>query len=192
MAINKGFLTADRTADGDECYTPFYAVDPLLEFVDKDKVIWCPFDEEWSAFVQTFKENGNKVIYSHLSAGQDFFNYEPNEHYDIIISNPPFSLKDKVLERLYSLGKPFCILLPANSLQGKKRFKSFSKYGLELLVFDARVDYHTDNNFSDTSNGTMFGSAYFCWKFLPNQLVFRSLNKYEKPLIEETDNTNEE
>ena len=56
--INKGYLTSCRTSAGDEVYTPIYAVLPLLEFLDKDKIIWCPFDEEWSAFVQVLKENG--------------------------------------------------------------------------------------------------------------------------------------
>ncbi len=55
MAINIGYLTADRTSAGDEVYTPFYAVEPLSEFIPKDKIIWCPFDEEWSAFYQYFK-----------------------------------------------------------------------------------------------------------------------------------------
>lgn len=55
MALNKGYLTCDRTANGDEVYTPFYAVEPILEFLPKDKIIWCPFDEGWSAFVQMLK-----------------------------------------------------------------------------------------------------------------------------------------
>lgn len=184
MAINTGFLTANRTKDGDECYTPFYAVDPLLEFVGKDQAVWCPFDHDWSAFVQTFRSNGISVINTHIEKGQDFFTYEPQERFDLIISNPPFSKKDEVLERLYRIGKPFCILLPANSLQGKKRFGFFEKHGLELLVFDGRVDYHTHNNFDTTSNGTAFGSAFFCWKFLPQQLIFRHLKKYDKALKE--------
>lgn len=32
MPENKGYLTADRSAAGDERYTPVYAVIPLLEF----------------------------------------------------------------------------------------------------------------------------------------------------------------
>ena len=72
----------------------------LLKYIEKDKVIWCPFDEEWSAYYQMFTENGYKVIRSSLAEGQDFFTYEPDEHYDIIISNPPFSKKDKVLKLL--------------------------------------------------------------------------------------------
>lgn len=58
MALNVGYLTSDRTENGDEVYTPYYAVDPILEFVPKNKIIWCPFDEEWSAFYQTFKVGG--------------------------------------------------------------------------------------------------------------------------------------
>lgn len=58
MGINKGFLTADRTSKGDNVYTPYYAVQPILEFLPKDKTIWCPFDEEWSAFYQTLLRGG--------------------------------------------------------------------------------------------------------------------------------------
>lgn len=93
MAINKGYLTCDRTRRGDEVFTPFYGVEPLLKYIPKDKVIWCPFDEEWSAYYQMFSENGYKVIRSSLAEGQDFFKYEPKEKYDVIISNPPFSKK---------------------------------------------------------------------------------------------------
>lgn len=56
MPLNKGYLTSNRTSSGDEMYTPFYAVDPLLEFLaDKSKIIWCPFDKSWSAFVQVLR-----------------------------------------------------------------------------------------------------------------------------------------
>lgn len=52
---NKGYLTA---SDNDELYTPFYAVDSILKYIPKDKKVWCPFDKEWSAFVQSFKRGG--------------------------------------------------------------------------------------------------------------------------------------
>lgn len=78
MGINIGYLTANRTSAGDEVYTPFYAVEPLLEFLPKDKKIWCPFDEEWSAFYQFLSEKGYEVERSSLKEGQDFFRYEPD------------------------------------------------------------------------------------------------------------------
>ena len=180
MAINKGYLTCDRTQKGDEVYTPYYAVEPLLEFIPKNKIIWCPFDEEWSAFYNTFKENGYKVIRSSLSEGQDYFTYEPEE-WDIMVSNPPFSKKDKVLARAYELNKPFCLLLPVNSIQGKNRHEIF-KNDIQLLVFDARVDYHTNFNMNTYTKGNHFGSAYFCRNILPTKLELRNLNKYERKL----------
>lgn len=181
MALNKAYLQSDRTESGDETYTAFYAVDPLLEFLPITTKIWCPFDEDWSAYFQTFKENGYFVIRSSLNDGQDFFNYLPSEDYDIIISNPPFSKKDKVLKRLYELDKPFAILLPVTSIQGKGRFKHFIN-GLELLVFDGRIGYHTNQDFENYKSGVHFASSYFCRGFLPEKLIFRELHKYKRPL----------
>ncbi|MCL2369681.1 MAG: tRNA (adenine-N(6)-)-methyltransferase [Firmicutes bacterium] len=186
--MNKGYLTCGRGADSDEVYTPFYAVEPIVKYIPKGFTIWCPFDEEWSAFVQVFRERGYKVIHSHIGNGQDFFDYTLNEHYDCIVSNPPFSKKDKVLKRLYELGKPFAVLLPLNSLQGIGRFKSFQK-GVEILAFDKRVDYHTHENYRDYTKGNHFASAYFCHGLLPNSLILEELKKYERPLKVRMKNT---
>lgn len=180
MAINKGYLTCDRTATGDEVYTPFYAVEPLLKYIPKNKIIWCPFDEKWSAFVQLLSTHGYQVIYSHLKNKQDFFKYEP-ENWDILISNPPFSKKDAVLERAYALNKPFALLLPIQTLQSEKRFKYLSQ-GCEVLCFDKRIDYHTNGNLETYTKGNHFASVYICRNLLPYPLIFEKLNKYEKSL----------
>lgn len=183
MALNIGYLNSDTTIAGDEVYTPFYAVEPLLEFLtDKTKIIWCPFDEEWSAFYQTFKNNGYNVIRSHINEGKNFFTYEP-ENWDILISNPPFSKKDEVLERAYELNKPFALLLPANSIQGKKRFAIF-KNEIQMLCFDGRINYHTRGNLVTHTEGNHFGSAYFCRNFLPTKLELRELKEYQKSLAD--------
>lgn len=64
MAINTGYLTSDRK--NDELYTPFYAVDPIVKYLPKDKTIWLPFDEEWSAYYQTLNGMNIPVIHSSL------------------------------------------------------------------------------------------------------------------------------
>ena len=99
----------------------------------------------------------------------------------MLFRSPPFSKKDEVLKRLYSFNKAFAILLPVNSLQGKKRFQIFNK-DIQVLSFDARVDFHTLGNFITYTKGNHFGSAYFCRNLLPERLVLRILHKYEKAL----------
>lgn len=114
MANNIGYLTSSKTPEHQELYTPYYAVKPIVKYIPKDYKIWCPFDMEWSSFYQTFKKNGFDVIRSHIDEGKDFFLYEPDD-YDVIISNPPFNIKDQILKRLYDLNKPFAVLLPLNT-----------------------------------------------------------------------------
>lgn len=175
MTENIGYLQSDRSKNGDERYTPDYAVKPLLEFVPNDKIIWCPVDKKWSAFVRVFKKAGYNVIYSHIDYGQDFFDYEP-EKWDILVSNPPFSKKDAVLRRAYELNKPFALLLPANSIQGKTRFEIF-KNDVQMLCFDQRIGFMDSYHMDKPVEGTSFGSAYFCRNLLPTKLELRRLDK---------------
>ena len=181
MALNVGYLTANNNKESDSMFTPYYAVDPIMKYIPKDKTVWTPFDLDWSSFYQSFRGGGYNVVRSHIDEGKDFFTYEPEE-YDVIVSNPPFSLKDKVLQRLYELDKPFAILLPLNSLQGKSRYKYF-KQGIQLLSFDQRVGYHNLKHMDIPVEGSPFATAYFCRDVLPRDLIVEKLNKYEKSLI---------
>lgn len=78
----------------DECMTPDYGVKPIIKYLPKNKIIWCPFDKEDSEFVKQLTAAGFKVVYSHIDNGQDFYTYEPEE-WDIIVSNPPFCFDTK-------------------------------------------------------------------------------------------------
>ena len=182
MALNIGYLTADK--EENELFTPYYVVDHIIKYLPKDKIIWCPFDiDEWSAFSNRLRECGYKVVSSHIEKGQDFFEYEPEE-WDIIVSNPPFSIKDKVLQRLYQLNKPFAILLPLNSLQGKTRYKYFAQ-GIQILSFDARVCYHNKDHMDEVVKGSPFATAYFCRDLLPKDLIIEKLEEYNRPLVQD-------
>lgn len=54
MGLNVGYLTSDK--EDSELYTPAYVVDNIIKYLSKDKIIWCPFSEEWSMFYTRFKE----------------------------------------------------------------------------------------------------------------------------------------
>lgn len=181
MGLNTGYLKADRTEESNEQYTPYYAVDPILKYIPKGAKVWLPFDCEWSAFYQSFKDGGEfSVIRTDISDGLDFFTYEPPE-YDCIVSNPPFTQKDAVLQRLYELRKPFAVLLPLNSLQGVDRYKYF-KQGIQILAFDKRIGFHNMQNMAAYKKGASFATAYFCRDILPRDLILEELKEYNKPL----------
>ena len=87
------------SGNNDECYTPDYAVKPILKYIPEGSIVWCPFDTEESNFVIELSKTHN-VVYSHIDYGQDFYDYQPNVDWDILISNPPFTKKDKYLKEL--------------------------------------------------------------------------------------------
>ena len=120
-----------------------------------------------------FERAGFKVIHSHIDENKNFFFYEPEEDYDCIISNPPFSLKDDVLKRLYELNKPYAMLLPIPALQGQKRFPYIKD--CQALIFDKRINYFTTPERKEIQKGVSFGSFYLCRDFLPNDLIFEAL-----------------
>lgn len=177
MPLNKGYLTAKTDKASDEVYTPTYAVQPLVKYVklfNSNAIIWCPFDLSNSAYVKIFEENSFRVLHSHIDEGQNFFYYEPEENYDIIISNPPFSQKDDVLKKLYELNKPYAMLLPIPSLQGQARFQ-YIKDDLQYLGFDKRINYYTNQDLTQVQKGVSFGSCYLCKHFLPKDLIIEEL-----------------
>ena len=96
----------------DECYTPAYGVTPIIKYIPENAVVWCPFDTSDSEYVKQISKNGNKVIASHIKNGQDFYSWEPNQKWDVMISNPPFTNKRKIFERALTFGKPFALLFP--------------------------------------------------------------------------------
>lgn len=158
----------------DECYTPPEAIYPLLEFIKPNQTVWCPFDKEDSNYVKILQENGFDVVYSHIDYGQDFFEYEP-EHWDCIISNPPFSNKRKFFERALSFNKPFALLMSATWLNDSAPTQLFYDKDLQLLMFDKRVKFL---NNGEVQNKITFKSIYYCWDFLPKQIIMRKLVNY--------------
>lgn len=164
----------DKVNKSDEFYTLEYAIKPLLKYIPSDKTIWCPFDKSESNFVKLFEAKGNKVIYGHIEDGKDFFDYEP-QNYDYIISNPPYSLRTPILERLFLLNKPFALLINESGLfDTKKRYEMLKNNPFEIMVFDKRINYIKDGAIK---KGATFKSIFFCSKILPTQFVFEALEK---------------
>lgn len=166
MKKMSNWLNINSFNEKDEYYTPKILVEPILKYVKPNSVIWCPFDTKDSEFVILLKEAGHKVIYSHIWLGQDFFEYEP-ENYDYIISNPPFTRKLEVLDRLYKLNKPFAMILGLPILNYQEVGGFFLDKELQLLIVDKKVSFN--------GNTASFNNSYFCHKMLPRDIIFEHL-----------------
>lgn len=157
------------SSEYDEFITPAYAVKPLVEFIPKDSIIWeCTGVE--SNITQVFREAGFTVIETHIHEGFDFLKHKPIFDFDVIITNPPYSLKNDFLKRCYAYKKPFALLLPLTALESKTRGKLYKKNGLQLLVFDSRIQFLDKNS-------NWFNASWFCWNLLPRDLIFTELKK---------------
>jgi len=155
----------------DECMTLPYAVEPIIKYLDKSKIIWCPFDKKDSQFVIMLQENGFDVVYSHIENGQDFYTYEPEE-WDIIVSNPPFTNKRGIFERALSFNKPFALIMSNTWLNDSAAKQLFKYKDLELLMFDKRMKF---KNNGVINNKITFSSSYYCWSLLPKQIIMEEL-----------------
>jgi hypothetical protein len=122
LITNKAELK-DNINPNDEFYTPNYAIEPLLKYLKPCSKIWCPFDSEQSNYVKLLKQNNHKVINSHIFEGNDFFdvNIDKARKFDYIISNPPYSLKFEVFQKLFEIDKPFAMLVGVVGLFESKK-----------------------------------------------------------------------
>jgi len=162
----------------DEMYTPPYAVKPILEFLKPNSFIWMPFDTDESWFKKCFLAAGHEVGNNHIFDGHDFFELTPPRGIDYIISNPPYSKKNEVFERLFKLDIPFAMLVGVVGLfESKHRFNLFKNNKFEILYFDKRINFMDDMNATKTTKSPPFSSAYLCHNILPEQIMFRELNK---------------
>ena len=175
MTYNPGYMTAQKN---DEGITPAYAVKTLIPYLAAKgyKTVLCPFDTYESNFYTVLTAAGYTVRCRHISYGQDFFRLKRSSA-DIIVSNPPFSLKDDVLAKLYELGNPFAMLLPITAIQSTKRVPLFKKNGLEILAFDRRISFSSPENPDKLLKGIAFATAYFCKDLLPKNLCFELLKE---------------
>ena len=165
------------SGNNDECYTPDYAVKPILEYIPEGATVWCPFDTEASEFVRLISKE-NKVIKSHLDDGQDFLQWQPKEHWDLIVSNPPFSNKRKFFERALSFNKPFALIMTNTWLNDSAPKQLFKDKDLQLLMFDKRMKFISPDG--RNNDKITFSSSYYCWNFLPKQIIMEELNVPKK------------
>lgn len=154
----------------DEMQTPKEAIYCLLPYLKKKWTIWeCAWGK--GSLAKHLKSEGFNVIGDY----RDFITGLEIGGVDCIVTNPPYSLKDKFLKRCYEIGKPFALLMPLTALEGKKRGELYRKYGIQLIIPNKRINFETP---SGKGSGAWFQTAWFTWGLnLSRDLIFTDLEK---------------
>ena len=171
-------MKMDKVAgSGNDLYfTPCYAIEPLLKYLKPFHTVWCPFDIERSNFVKMLREEGHEVIHTHIDEGKDFFTQ--NIDCDAIVSNPPYSCKTEILEKLFELDKPFAMLVGVVGLfESQRRFNMFKDNKFEIMYLNKRVSYLRSYDDKRPALNPPFSSVYVCHNILPQQIVFETIDK---------------
>ena len=137
----------------DEWYTGQETVELCISLLQPKprSVILCPFDSNASLFVRELNHRGFTV----LNGMTDFL----SKHYyaDYIMTNPPFSIKDDVIERVYTYGIPSLLVLPIDSIGGVRRHKLYKEHGYPLVYLPSKRIRYYDSNWQ-AKNGSNFHS----------------------------------
>ena len=156
----------------DRCYTPAYALDPLLPYLPAG-VVWEPAAGA-GHLVRALQAAGREVYASEIEHGENFFTHTPPVAWVVQVTNPPYSSKYHWIEHSYRLGRPWALLLPLETLGAWSAQKHFRKHGVEVLLLNKRVNFHMPKMGLDGS-GANFPVAWFCWRVLPAPIVYGSI-----------------
>lgn len=164
---------ADDSKPFDRCQTPPEALAPLLPYLNRTWTVWEPAAGE-GLLVAGLRDHGLEVRATDILTGHNFFDFTPAT-WDALVTNPPYSIKYKWLERCYALGKPFALLLPVETLGAQSAQRFFRECGVEIILFDRRINFKMPNIGFEGSSA-QFPSAWFTWGLnLGRQLTFAHL-----------------
>lgn len=171
----------------DTFQTPPHAIECLLPFLDvyqdvvhpkgthgghdmiRTTLIWesaCGREELLSG---ALADMGYQVHSTDIQHGDvfDFFTYTPAMHVDYHITNPPYSLKYKWLQRSFELGIPFALLLPSDTICAATFARMFEKYNeepwrIEVISPKRRFNYKAPIRGWADSNAQMH-TSWITW-----------------------------
>jgi hypothetical protein len=133
----------DAAGTYDNCYTPPYALAPLLPYIPKGARIWEPCAGD-DYLADALRFSGHEVISTDLARGadQDLFSMSTPPGVDMVITNPPYSIKPRVIAELLPRGLPWALLVPFETTASKAVRDLFpSLTSIEQMYLDGRVSF---------------------------------------------------
>lgn len=170
----------DSTArqERDFFQTPNYATDLLIPYLPIGS-IWSPACGE-GKIASRFTDR--KILQTDIVTGFNFLKDDPDFQFDIILENPPFSLKRKFFEKCISYNVPFALLLPVDFCGWILR--EMMSDSNQWLIPTRRIDYITPTGRQGGASHAQYHSGWFCHGMnLPKQITVVELTNEMKENI---------
>jgi hypothetical protein len=152
------FNSSQGKTKDDEFYTFEKDWRKIEQYIPKDKIVWEPFSNGDFEGVDYLKTITKELI---CNTGDFFVSPDRGE---IVITNPPFSIKKQVLERLKELEKPFIMILPTLTLQ-TKYFKRIFKDDIQIIMPTSKVFFYKWINGEKVKYDKLsYYCCYVCYK----------------------------
>ena len=109
----------------------------IAHLIPKDKILFEAFlKDNWSSKSAIILRNMGFNVVGNPTV--DFFGELPE--YDIIVSNPPYSMKKKIFQRLAALDKPFILILPISTIS-KQFVKVLERDKIQMIIPSKRMQF---------------------------------------------------
>lgn len=132
------------------------AYELLKAYIPRDITIYDPFYCDGKC--KTYMEQVFPTC-TIINEDKDAFTWFPE--CDMIITNPPFSMKDKVLKWLIEKNKPFCCILPVTYFVTKKFCDLPGYQDFQFIATNTRIKYELKDSVKKPS--PYYGSMWYCY-----------------------------
>ena len=184
-------INMSKKSNDDEYYTPNAAIEMLNSALIKSR--FPPNKKKINKIYKTSPKSRKKVVvwecfgcdfdyiespkyikhmgYNVVANGEDFWT---SNYGSFVISNPPYhtprgerNMKERIIERLCELNKPFCLLMPTTYLQTKSFKRMVDKYGkFQMVMPSTKIQFYQvnpDTHEKKTKGNCSFYTCWYCW-----------------------------
>lgn len=154
--------THETRQERDDFQTPPYATRILLPFLEVLRTPENPFPSIWECAAGEGRlarvlHEAKFIVHTtdicHVEPFE-FLTGSPDFRFDAIVTNPPFSIKEKFFWKCIEYGKPFALLVPGD--ESRWTWKARFELGCQKIVPDDRICFLTPNILDNICRGETF------------------------------------
>ena len=130
----------------------------------------------YSTIYEPFYCNGKsgeiftKFGFDCIHKDEDFFENYNNYDYDIIVSNPPFSIKKQIFHTLKEIDKPFIMIAPISVITKVYFREKYENTDITILIPKKRMQFSKNDV---VQGGSWFDSVFICYKLgLDKEIIY--------------------